>query len=484
MTTPGWIITLLFLADLGLRVGLSVRVIMRRRPVGVSLAWLFVILLFPFAGAFIYLLLGELRLGKQRSNRLRALQVPYDGWRTELQDAFKVNWTQHGESSESLAQLAANAAGLPALPGNTLELIGDWESSLRRLITDIDTARSTCHMEFYIWHPGGLADEVADALVRASQRGVVCRVLVDAIGSKLFLSGPVARKLEEAGVQVESALPGGIFHTLVLRFDLRMHRKIVVIDGEVAYTGSLNLVDPRFFKQDSNVGQWVDAMVRLQGPAVEPMAITFLLDWELERNESIDALRETADARRLHELGDSIVQVVPTGPTIEGDAIQILLMTIYAARRELIVTTPYFVPDEAVLTALISAARRGVATTLIVPARVDSLLVRLAGQAHIGQLLDAGVKVMLFDGGLLHTKSVTVDGELCLFGSLNLDPRSIYLNFEITLAVYDRHFTNELRALQQSYLEKSSAMKLSDWTNRSRPQQFADNVARLMSPLL
>jgi cardiolipin synthase len=246
----------------------------------------------------------------------------------------------------------------------------------------------------------------------------------------------------------------------------------------------LNLVDPRFFKQESNVGQWVDAMVRLQGPAVEPMAATFLTDWELERNEGLESLRATADVRRLPELGDAIVQVVPTGPTLEGDAIQILLMTLYTARRELIITTPYFVPDEALLTAMISAARRGVEVILIVPARVDSLLVRLAGQAHMGDLLTAGVNVMLFDGGLLHTKSIAVDGEFCLFGSLNLDPRSLYLNFEITLAVYDRAFTGELRTLQQSYLAESSAMKLADWTSRSRPQQFADNVARLLSPLL
>jgi cardiolipin synthase len=263
-----------------------------------------------------------------------------------------------------------------------------------------------------------------------------------------------------------------------------MHRKIVVIDGEIAFTGSLNLVDPRFFKQDSGFGQWVDAMVRLQGPAVEPLAITFLKDWELERYEGIESLRVTADVRRLPETGDSTVQVVPTGPTIEGDAIQILLMTIYAARRELIITTPYFVADEALLTAMISAARRGVEVTLIVPAHVDSLLVRFASRAHMGELLVAGVKVRLFDGGLLHTKSITVDGELCLFGSLNMDPRSLYLNFEITLAVYDHGFTSDLRALQQSYLAESSAMKLDDWTSRSRPQQFADNVARLLSPLL
>jgi len=484
MTTNGWMITLLLLVDLSVRLGLCVRVIMRRRPVGVSLSWLFLILLFPFAGAVIYLMLGELRLGKRRSARLSELEAPYDDWRAGLGDAFSVRWAERGDASESLARLAAAAASIPALPGNSLELIDDWESSLRRLIADIESAQRTCHMEFYIWHPGGIADEVVAALVDASRRGVVCRVLLDAVGSSTFLRSDLGQSLKEAGVQLESALSGGIFHTLITRFDLRMHRKIVVIDGEIAFTGSLNLVDPRFFKQESNVGQWVDAMVRLQGPAVEPMAITFLKDWELERNEGLESLRATADVQRLEEVGDSIVQVVPTGPTIEGDAIQILLMTIYSARKELIITTPYFVADEALLTAMISAARRGVEVTLVLPARVDSVLVRFAGRAHMGELLTAGVKVRLFDGGLLHTKSITVDGELCLFGSLNMDPRSLYLNFEITLAVYDAAFTSDLRTLQQSYLAGSRSMRLDDWTGRSRPQQFADNVARLLSPLL
>ena len=169
---------------------------------------------------------------------------------------------------------------------------------------------------------------------------------------------------------------------------------------------------------------------------------------------------------------------------MEGDAIQILLTTIYAARRTLTITTPYFVPDEALLTALVSAARRGVEVELIVPERVDSLLVRLASQPHMGELLTNGVKVMLFRGGLLHTKSIIADGEISLFGSLNLDPRSIYLNFEITLAVYDRAFAAELERLQSQYAAAAAPMSLADWQSRSMYKRFIDNVARLLSPLL
>ena len=237
---------------------------------------------------------------------------------------------------------------------------------------------------------------------------------------------------------------------LFVRFDLRLHRKIVVIDGEVAYTGSLNLVDPRYFKQGAHVGQWVDAMVRLRGPAVEALAITFLEDWELETGEGVDRLRETGDVHPLASRGRAVVQVVPSGPVVREESIQaVLLGAIYAARRELVMTTPYFVPDESLVMALITAALRGVEVTLVLPARVDSRLARLASQPHKGELLEAGVRIAEFQGGLMHTKSVTVDGELSLFGSLNLDPRSLILNFEITLSVYDRAFTASLRALQQ-----------------------------------
>jgi cardiolipin synthase len=264
-----------------------------------------------------------------------------------------------------------------------------------------------------------------------------------------------------------------------------MHRKIVVIDGEIGYTGSLNMVDPRYFKQSSGVGQWVDAMVRVRGPVVEGLALTFLEDWELDTGEGLEQLRETGDVRALDDVGEAAVQVVPSGPVTDSHAIQqVLLMAIYSARRELILTSPYFVPDELLLTALVSAANRGVDVTLIVPARVDSRLVRYASQAYKIDLLEAGVKIAMFEGGLLHTKSITVDGEFSLFGSLNLDPRSLWLNFEITLSAYDQEFTTRLRDLQHRYIEDSQFMDLEVWRKRPMAERLVVNTARLLSPLI
>jgi len=480
-----WLAVLFVAAHLALQLVLAVRVIMRRRSVGESLAWILVVFVFPVIGPLSYLLMGELRLGRRRMRRFIELFPPIQEWLAEVAHRLPVHWSGLGVECEPLSRLAQETLGLPTQPGNQLELIEDWQHVFERLVADIDQAEQTVHLEFYIWHVGGVADDVVAALVRARGRGVICRVLLDALGSRAFLRSDLAQQLREAGVQVQGALQGGLLRMPFVRFDLRLHRKIVVIDGRLAYTGSLNLVDPRYFKRDAGVGQWVDAMVRVQGPTVESLAVTFLADWYVETDNSLEDLRTGGGVRQQQHQGDCAVQVLPSGPAYSSDAIEdVLLMAVYAARRELVLTTPYFVPSESLRIALASAARRGVKVILIVPAKVDSLLVRYASQAFKGDLLRAGVRIANFDGGLLHTKSVTIDGEMSLFGSLNLDPRSMRLNFEISLAVYDNDFAKRLRALQQTYIDRSELMNLELWSHRPRRQQFAENCARMFGPLL
>lgn len=485
MYHPGWVTAAVLAVDLLLRLGLSVRVIMRRLPVGVSLAWLFIVLVFPFAGAAAYLMFGELRLGRRRAERAAALHEPYQKWLTELRERATAEVSDRSIVAPSLNRLIENSIGIPALPGNQFVLLKEWRSALESLIRDIDDAKRTCHIEFYIWHPGGLADEVGEALMRAAARGVICRVLLDDVGSRPFWRGDWPRRVRAAGVHLHTALPANLLRMLFVRFDLRMHRKIVVIDGRVAYTGSLNLVDPRYFKQDAGVGEWVDAMVRMEGPAVEPLAITFLEDWALETGESLDSLQATGDVHPMRPRGEAAVQVVPSGPAQPTRTMErILLTAIYRARRKLILTTPYFVPDEQMVQALLSAAQRGVDVTLIVPEKVDSHLVQWASHAFLGDLSAAGIRVLLFQDGLLHTKSLTADDYVGLFGSLNLDPRSLYLNFEITLVVYDEDFATRLEQLQQSYVQSSRQMTAEEWRQRSAYRNFLANSARLVGPLL
>jgi len=483
MSHTFWITAFLFIVDLLLRIGFSIRVIMRRLPVGTSLAWLMVILTFPFAGTFLYLVLGEYRLGRKREERITTASTH---WTQLMAAALPAELAQPTSPSLDLRlpYLAEAAFRATLLPGNRLKLLENADLAFAALIADIDAAQKSCDLEFYIWSPGGRVDDVAAALVRATARGVRCRLLVDALGSGKFLKSREASELRNQGVFVQAALPSSLLSMPFVRPDLRLHRKIVVIDRKFGYTGSLNMADPRTFKQDAGVGQWVDAFARLEGAGVHALAASFLAAWSIETGEDNVAEWRQDQLITLPD-GPASVQVLPTGPAYKVGAIeQFVLSAIYSARREVTLTTPYFVPSESLLSALLAVASSGVRVTLIVPAQVDSKMVYYASQAYQSDLVKSGVRVALFDGGLLHTKSITVDDEFSLFGSLNLDPRSMRLNFEISLAIYDRGFCTDLKALQADYLSRCRFLDLETCQNRGPVARLVENTARLLGPVL
>ncbi|MCB9895214.1 MAG: cardiolipin synthase [Planctomycetes bacterium] len=479
-------IALAFLAlDWLIRIVLGIRVVMRRGTVGFTLAWLGVILFLPLLGAFVYLLLGERRLGTRRAKRITELHKPYLDWLEGLSADFPCDDSRLSRGAVMIRRLARGNSGIPALPGNTLELIDDANRFFDRLIADIDAAQSSVHLEFYIWEPGGRTDDVVAALLRAAGRKVTCRVLVDDVGSSDFASHPSWEQLRAGGVKVVPMLEVGFIRTFFARVDLRNHRKIAVIDGSIGYTGSQNMADPALFMKDAELGEWIDAMVRITGPAVEALQVTLLADWEFETYEGIDSAADSFDLKRNQPSGDAIVQVVPSGPGLLQATIQELILTaIYSSERELVLTTPYFIPDDAMVKALKSAATRGVEVTLVVPRKSDGHIVKLAGEAYFEELLEAGVKIARFEGGLLHTKAITVDGEVAMFGSVNLDMRSFYLNFEVSVFVYADYFAKEVGQLQSRYLESSTYLELAKWRERSIARKLAQNLAQLLSPLL
>ncbi len=328
-----------------------------------------------------------------------------------------------------------------------------------------------------------LAAEVCAALERAAARGVSCRILVDAVGSRDFLEGPDRKRLEHAGVRVMGALPVGVFRMFVARADLRQHRKTVVIDGRTGYTGSQNMVDPRDFKATAGVGQWVDAMVRVRGPVVDAMEIMFLMDWEMDCGEDCSTLLEAIAADPAPPVGHATVQVIPSGPGATAGAFaKVLVAAIFAAEREVVLTTPYFVPDQLLKSSLEAAARRGVRVRLTVPKRTDSHLVNGACRALMSDLRQAGVEVHLFDDGLLHTKAVTIDREFSFFGTANLDMRSFWLNFELMLAIYHDGATMRVLAMQEAYEKR--AVKLGGDIPRRFVGRVYDSVACLFTPVL
>ncbi len=478
---------ILELAHLLIVVGISIRVIMKRPAIGVALSWLTIVAVFPFAGALAYLLIGERRIGNERTRRINRLRAEYEKLaQAEITDEMtEIDWSTHAPTAAAMNQLGINMLGFPAIRGSHFEFYSDAQSILQAFCRDIDAARESILMEFYIWNEGGMADEIVAALIRAARRGVSCRILVDAMGARPWWKGDQPQQLRDAGVQLREALPVGLFRTFIGRTDLRLHRKIVVLDGEIAWTGSMNLVDPRFFKKEAGVGEWVDAMVRLQGTVVAPLAAVLLGDWSLETGESVAEHVESGVLRQVTPKGEVDIQVLSSGPGQTGDGLlQMLLGLINAAQRELVLTTPYLVPDESLLRALRGAAGRGVKVRLILPKQVDSVLARYASRSYYDDLLDAGVLIYQYVGGLLHTKSVVVDEDMALFGTVNLDMRSLWLNYEVALLVFGKHFATQLRDLQQDYIDGSELLDKGEWQQRTFRSRFFENTLRLMTPLL
>ncbi|MBW1637157.1 MAG: cardiolipin synthase [Deltaproteobacteria bacterium] len=485
----------ILLADFFIRICLSLRVVMRKRPYGVSLAWLVVILLIPFIGGFLYLFFGENRISEKRIKKSLMASSYYQQWLKTLRDRAPISWQGLNSECEPLHRQAETLVGIPAMSGNMLHLIDQPEDILSSILEDIRTSQSTCHLQFYIWEEGGRVDKIAEALIQAASRGVICRILLDSIGSRKFLKSKTATAMKNGGIRIEESLPAGIVRLFFSRIDIRNHRKIVVIDGEIAYTGSQNMVDPEVFKKDAGVGNWIDIMVKVEGPVVEILAGTFVSDWFLETDidrfrttflqDDIKSIREIGDIHPRPARGNSAVQIVPSGPEFVPEAIHsLLLTTIYAARNELIMTTPYFIPDEPLLAALKAAAQRGVEVIIIIPEKNDSILVKYASRGRYEDLAASGVKLFLFRGGLLHSKTVTVDRDFSLLGSVNLDMRSFWLNFEATLFIYCRDFTRELLEIQLGYLKQSKQLDIAQFSQRGVIKKFKENLSLLVSPLL
>jgi cardiolipin synthase len=465
----------------------GVRVIMQRSAPGVAFAWLLLIAMVPFAGAIMYLLIGERRIGPERARRIDSLSAAARGPDGDIPGEMftDVDWSRHPPAAAGLGRLGDSLCACATVRGSEIELYSDTEEAMQAVARDIDDAETGVSMAFYIWNEGGSADEVLEAVIRAADRGVACRILVDAIGGRPWLKGGQPRRLRTAGVQVQPALPVGPIRSFFGRAGLRLHRKIVVVDDEVAWTGSMNLADPRIFKHGAGVGEWVDAFARLRGSVVAPLGATVLGDWMLDTGTPLGKLAESAGLRRVQPRGSADIQVVPSGPGETGDGmLQMLLALINSAHEELVLTTPYLVPDDSMIRALRGAAGRGVDVSIIIPERVDSFLTRHASRSFFDDLLDAGVEIFLYRKGLLHTKSIVADRRLSMFGSVNLDMRSLWMNYEIALFVYDLDFSERLRGLQRTYLSDSRRLDPGEWAARPFRRRFLENTIRLVSPIL
>ena len=454
-----------------------------RRPVGVAFAWIFIVMTFPVMGISLYVLIGERPVGRALTRKIKRMNREYAQITAQMCQEHAADRAKLPFEARALSILAESKNGTPAVTGNRVELHTNSLLILQQFIDEINQAKESLHLEFYIWALGGDADRVGEAVIAAAKRGVACRVLLDSLGSEDWFKSSWPNRFRNAGIKVTEALPIQIGRFQFRRADIRLHRKILIVDGSIVWTGSMNLVDPRTFKQNSGVGEWVDAMVRVEGPVAEQFELTFSFDWSVDnpRVTHFDNRSPPTSARQ----GGVIAQELASGPVYRDDILcQVMLSAIIDAREELTITTPYFGPDDGLVQALMASARRGVKVTLIVPKLNDSALVAWSSRSFYQDLMTSGVKIAEFKGGLLHTKSLLIDKRIAIFGSVNFDQRSFRLNFEISLIVYDENFCANLEKLVQSYLEQSDYVDLAAWEKRPSWHRYLENAAHLTSPLL
>ncbi len=445
-----------------------------------SMAWILVIVVLPLVGVALYLAVGEVRPGSKRKRRHRIIQGSIRSVLSQAWGDVAAPSLANG-THRAVARLARLVSDTEPRAGNRLALLARTDDFVNALADDIAGARKHVHLLFYIYLDDAVGRRIGRALMERAGRGVECRLLADNVGSAAFLKSDLCRKMKRAGVEVVGGLPTRIDQIASIRFDMRNHRKIVVVDGRVGYTGSHNVASAAFHPKP-RFAPWIDATLRIDGPAVRDLQALFVEDWYLDSGQNLDQLISIQPVR--HATGTAL-QIVGSGVNSRNQAlVRVIQSAIHTAREELVLTTPYFVPDEGTVAALTTAALRGVSTIIVVPRRNDSLLVGLASRSYYQGLLDAGAEVHEFEDGLLHAKTMTVDRDFAMVSTANMDRRSFDINFEITTLVYDSAFASRLRALQDRYLGRCRTVDAARWTRRRWPRRLAENAGGLLGPLL
>lgn len=461
---------------------LSVWIVMQKRAPVSTMSWILSLALLPFAGFVIYYFLGPQRLRKQRLKRLRSRAsalAPADV--AMLREA-------RAHAPPALRQMAAlgmAACGLPVSSATSAELLSGGARTFDAIFEAIREARDHVHLEYYIFEPDQIGTALRDLLIERARAGVTVRLLLDALGSKR-----VGRKfmapMHAAGVHV------GLFHETRIGRRLRpvtnyrTHRKIVVCDGRVGFTGGVNITDAEDARTRADA--YHDVHLRIEGSAVRWLQTTFLEDWTYATGEDPRRI-DSALPLLLPDLplgeaaGEIPVQIITSGPDSPLEAIHRMhVAAIHSAERRAWLTTPYFVPGEPALMALTSAALRGVDVRLLVPRRSDSLIVSAAARSYYDELIAAGVKVWEYKARMLHSKTLVVDDHCAMIGTANFDNRSFRLNFEVMAVIYGTALAEPLVAQFETDLRSASPIR----ANRRQKflRRLGDATARLFSPLL
>ncbi len=454
-----------------------------RRP-SAAIAWVLAIVFIPFLGALAFLFVGNGRLPKKRRDKQRLVDAQVldhlGGLASGGRDAGWPSWLH------SVVELNRKLGALPMVGGNRFQLLADYSGTFESMIAEIDNATAYVHVEFYILVRDRATEPFFAALERATARGVTVRVLSDHLAGLMGKGlGDTREFLAGIGAEWHAMLPLRPLRGQWRRPDLRNHRKIVVVDGQVAFTGSQNVIDASYNKP-GNIKRglsWHELMMRLEGPVVRELDAVFVADWYSETDVILPLDTPSAFPDPAPQLVDA--QVLPSGPTFDyPNNLKLYTALIYKADRRVSITSPYFVPDESILLAMITAANRGLDVELFVSEVGDQAMVYHAQRSYYEALLRAGVRVFLYRSPqVLHAKHFTIDDDVAVIGSSNMDLRSFILNMEVSVLVHGPGLVAAMRGIEDGYRADSRELQLEDWLRRPIRQKVFDNLARLTSSL-
>ncbi|MET1060737.1 MAG: cardiolipin synthase [Nocardioides sp.] len=469
---------------------LALGVLPGNRKPSTAMAWLILILAVPYFGILAFLLFGSTTVGRkrrelQRQVNERVMAVVRDEPSSGVGDVVRE------ETLRGFDRLSSTLGALPLAAGNRVEMLSDYRGVFAEMLAEVDRAESFVHVQFYISAWDEVTSGFFDALLRARSRGVAVRLMFDHLGSR-GIPGykDFVKRLEASDLAWAPMLPIRPLKGQLRRPDLRNHRKILVVDGRVAFTGSQNLIEAGYDKpKNHELGrEWVELMMRLEGPVVRQLNVVFATDWFSETGEDLSSTMPdpVVEGQARPDAVEGVgCQVVPSGPGFATENnLRLFNSMIYAARDRLSLTSPYFVPDESLLYAVTTAAQRGVEVELFVSATADQFMVHHAQRSYYQALLEAGVRIWLYpEPFVLHAKHFSVDDWLAVVGSSNMDMRSFALNYEVVVMLTGREIVERLHAVQDTYRSLSAELTLADWKQRGRGAAYVDNVMRLTAAL-
>lgn len=448
------------------------------RAAASTTAWILTIILLPFVGGLLFAVFGINRV-ERRAARKQAARKAVGKSHLSLEHHELKTIDPEDEAIERLRALTTRVAGNQPTRGNEVEILCDTNRTLGLIKQAVLAARETLHFEYYIWQPDRTGRNLRDLLIQRAREGVKVRFLYDGLGS-MWLGRKFLKPMREAGIQIATFLPGQTFREK-WSINLRNHRKIVIADGEVGFTGGMNIGN-EYLGKNPELGYWRDSHLRLRGPAVKQLQQVFVEDWYYATGE---VLKDQDCFPPTEAKGDVIAQVIASEPAGDTHAfLAVFFAAINEARERIILATSYFVPPDPLVTALQNAALRGVEVKLLVAGRSAHSSTVLAGRSYYETLMSAGVQIYEYQQGLLHSKTLTIDGCWSLVGSANFDNRSLILNFEAGVALYDEGLARTLEEQFESDLARSKRVDPVEWEKRPARRIIVENAWRLFAPVL